>query len=79
MANVGEAGHAGGSRGLRRKRWLGRLLLFLGLVLLAIGLMNASWLLASPLEGQGGYLARTVFPLVVGLWLVVSGIYTLGH
>jgi hypothetical protein len=61
------------------KRWPGLLLLLIGLVLLAVGLLNLGRLLASPLETQRGYLAQTVLPLVAGLWAVIGGIYTLTH
>jgi len=63
----------------RRKLWLGRLLLLAGVVLVAMGLVNASRLLGAPLEAQRGYLVQTVFPLVVGLWLFILGVYTLQH
>lgn len=63
----------------RSTLWLGWLLVLAGLVLVAIGLLNVSRLLGAPLEAQRGYLAQTVFPLVVGLWLLIVGVYTLQH
>ncbi|MGH7325621.1 MAG: hypothetical protein ACREJ9_13395 [Candidatus Rokuibacteriota bacterium] len=44
---------------------------------MATGLLNVSRLLGVPLEVQRGYLAQTVVPLVVGLWLLIVGVYTL--
>ena len=77
MAGGFETGPGDNPRRTGSKLWLGRLLLLAGLVLLAIGLLNVSRLLGTPLEAQRGYLAQTVFSLVVGLWLLILGIYTL--
>lgn len=51
------------------------MLALLGVLLVATGIVNLARLLAAPLEAQRGYLAQTVFPLVVGLSLFVGGIY----
>lgn len=56
-------------------RWLGPSLALVGILLVAIGIVSLSRLLAAPLEAQRGYLAQTVFPLVVGLALFVGGLY----
>ncbi len=61
------------------RRGRGILLLLVGLVLVAIGLVNLWRLLASPLEAQRGYLAQAVLPLVAGFWGLVAGLYTLTH
>ena len=57
------------------KRWLGPVLALLGILLVVMGIVNWGRLLAAPPEAQRGYLAQTVFPLVVGLWLFVGGMY----
>lgn len=72
-----ETGPVGSPRRTRSKLWLGWLLALAGLVLVATGLLNVSRLLGVPLEVQRGYLAQTVVPLVVGLWLLIVGVYTL--
>lgn len=59
----------------RAKRWFGPTLVLLGILLVATGILNSSRLLAAPLEAQRGYLAQTVFPLLVGLWLFIGGIW----
>lgn len=79
MAGVGETDPADSPRRTRSKLWLGWLLTVAGLVLVAIGLLNVSRLLEAPLDSQRGYLAQTVFPLVVGLWLLIVGVYTRQH
>lgn len=56
------------------KRWLGRVVALLGIVLVATGVVNWGRLLAAPLEAQRGYLPQTVFTLLVGLWLFIGGI-----
>lgn len=61
------------------KRGRGLVLLLIGLVLVAIGVLNLWRLLSSPLEVQRGYLAQTVLPLIAGLWAVIGGIYTFTH
>lgn len=58
-----------------RNRWLGPVLALVGVLLVVFGSVNFARLLAAPLEAQRGYLPQTVFPLVVGLALVVGGIY----
>lgn len=58
-----------------RRRWLGLLLFLGGVALVAIGIVNVGRLLAAPLEVQRGYLAQSVFPLAIGLFLVVGGLY----
>lgn len=55
------------------RRWLGPLMALLGILLVVIGIVNLGRLLAAPLEAQRGYLASTVFPLLVGLWLLIGG------
>lgn len=58
-----------------RRRWLGLLLFLGGAALVAVGIVNAGRLLAAPLEAQRGYVALSVFPLAIGLFLVVGGLY----
>lgn len=58
-----------------RNRWLGLVLALVGILLVAFGVVNFARLLAAPLEAQPGYLPQTVFPLAVGLALVVGGLY----
>lgn len=74
MSGDAETGRTRGSQALS-KRWLGPVLAVLGVLLVATGVVTWVRLLAAPLEAQRGYLAQTVFPLVVGLWLFVAGIY----
>ncbi|MBI4638491.1 MAG: hypothetical protein HY727_19300 [Candidatus Rokubacteria bacterium] len=61
------------------KTWLGPLLVVLGIVLASIGLYNWGALMAAPLEGQQAHLAAAMFPLVIGLWLLIAGAYALTH
>lgn len=56
-------------------RWLGPALTLVGILLVAVGIVSFARLLAPPLEVNRGLVALTVFPLVVGLSLVVVGIY----
>lgn len=56
-------------------RWLGPAVALLGILLVAIGVVSFTRLLAVPFEAQRGYVAQTVFPLVIGLSLFVGGIY----
>lgn len=67
MSRPGAAGNPTG-------RWLGWLLLIVGLVLLGIGIANTVRLLTAPLEAQRGYLALSIFPLIGGLWTFVAGV-----
>lgn len=71
------AGDTGGPTPTRRRRWGSLLLVILGLVVLGFSLVSARNLLAAPLDAQREYLAQTVFPMVVGLWLLIGGIYGL--
>lgn len=59
------------------RKWLGPLCVIAGIVLVAIGLANLGRLLAVPLEAQRGYLAQSLFPLIVGVWLFIGGVYAL--
>jgi hypothetical protein len=43
-------------------------------VLVGLAAYNIHLLLAAPLEMQRGYRARTLFPAVGGLWLVIGGL-----
>ena len=58
-----------------RRNWLAPLCAIAGIML--IGLANLARLLGAPLEAQRGYLVQSIFPLVVGLWLLVGGVYGL--
>lgn len=59
------------------KRWLGPLLVVVGLVLIVVGLVAARSLLAASLEEQRGYVSGAVLPLTFGLWCLVGGLYAL--
>lgn len=56
------------------RRWLGWLLLVVGLGLLGIGIANTVRLLMAPLEAQRGYLGLSIVPLVGGLWAFIAGV-----
>ncbi len=75
--NSGQRGLVGDPRRSAIRKWLGLLGVIAGIVLVAIGVTNLRRLLAAPLEAQPGYVAQTVFPLILGLGLVVGGIYSL--
>lgn len=55
-------------------RVVGPVLMLVGVALVGLGALNCHTLLALPLEGQQAYLARAIFPLVGGLWLVIGGV-----
>lgn len=58
-------------------KWLGPLLVVVGIALATIGLVNLRGLLAAPLEAQRSHLAQSLFPLIVGIWLFIGGAYAI--
>ncbi len=59
------------------RRWLGVLLVVLGVALVSAGIAGLRTLLGAPLDVERAYLARTLFPGVGGVWAVVLGVYAL--
>lgn len=73
LAHVDESGRSA------PPKWPGPILVVIGLVLVTIGLVNLRGLLAAPLEAQRDHLAQSIFPLIVGFWLFIGGVYTLAR
>ena len=59
------------------RRWFGVVLMLLGLALAGCGVYNWHALLGVPLDAQSRFLGQTIFPLIVGLWGLVGGLYVL--
>ena len=54
---------------------LGIVLLVVGAILVVWGCVSLGRMVGAEFEEQQGYVASTLYPLVVGIWLIVGGAF----